>query len=135
MSEQDRQIAELNSTVKVTLAPSKIHGIGVFAIRDISKGEVLYCDRMPKIYKVPWGSMSKLFPEVRELIVERWPSIINRSVFISPDARYLSFMNHSEENNYDPLTDTATRDIPVGSEVLEDYRMMENWSKVYPFLK
>ena len=36
---RSEQIMELSSTVKCKLAPSNIHGIGVFAIRDIKKGE------------------------------------------------------------------------------------------------
>ena len=30
--------------IKTELRPSKVHGIGVFAIRDIKKGEELTCD-------------------------------------------------------------------------------------------
>ena len=32
-------MSELNRTVWATIAPSKIHGIGVHAIRDIPKGQ------------------------------------------------------------------------------------------------
>ena len=110
MTNQD-EINELNSIIKARIGVSKIHGVGVIATRDISKGEMVYADRMPKVYQVPYGSMSKLFPEVREIILERWPSIINGGKFIAPDARLLSFMNHSEDPNYDPITDTALRKI------------------------
>ena len=37
------QIDFLNKTVKCKLGISKIHNIGVFAIRNIEKGEKLYC--------------------------------------------------------------------------------------------
>ena len=136
MTNQD-EINELNSIIKARIGVSKIHGVGVIATRDISKGEMVYADRMPKVYQVPYGSMSKLFPEVREIILERWPSIINRGRFIAPDARLLSFMNHSEgdESNYDPATDTAIRDIKKGEEITENYKTMENWSKIYSWLK
>jgi len=136
MTNQD-EINELNSIIKARIGVSKIHGVGVIAIRDISKGEMVYADRMPKLYQVPYGSMNKLFPEVREIILERWPSIINGGRFIAPDARLLSFMNHSErdESNYDPATDTAIRDIKKGEEITENYKTMENWSKIYSWLK
>src|SRR3990167_6765713 len=133
MTNQD-EINELNSIIKARIGVSKIHGVGVIATRDISKGEMVYADRMPKVYQVPYGSMSKLFPEVREIILERWPSIINGGKFIAPDARLLSFMNHSEDPNYDPITDTALRKIWKGEEITENYKQMKNWEKVYPWL-
>ena len=133
MTNQD-EINELNSIIKARIGVSKIHGVGVIATRDISKGEMVYADRMPKVYQVPYGSMSKLFPEVREIILERWPSIINGGKFIAPDARLLSFMNHSEDPNYDPITDTALRKIWNGEEITENYKQMKNWEKVYPWL-
>ena len=128
------QINKLNSIAKATLKRSEVHGIGVIAIRDISKGENVYADRMPNIYNVPYGSFSKLFPEIRKSILERWPSVVNGSKFIYPDARLVSFMNHGEGvwANYDPKTDTAIRDIEEGEEILEDYTKMPNWEKVWP---
>ena len=131
---QDEQIDKLNATVKLTLAPSPIHGIGVFALRDITQGEKIHCDAYPQVFKVPYGSIKKLFPEVREVILSRWPNIINGSVFMSPDVRFLSFMNHSIHPNYDPKTDTASKDIKKGEEVVEDYWSMENIEKVFPWL-
>ena len=133
MTNQD-EINELNSIIKARIGVSKIHGVGVIATRDISKGEMVYADRMPKVYQVPYGSMSKLFPEVRGIILERWPSIINGGKFIAPDARLLSFMNHSEDPNYDPITDTALRKIWNKEEITENYKQMENWEKIYPWL-
>ena len=135
MSEQDIQIDVLNSHVKATLAPSKIHGIGVFAIMGIKKNQRIYCDELSKLYKLPYGSLNKLFPEIKKLILERWPSIINGSKFVSPDARLVSFMNHSDDPNYSQVTDTAKRDILCGEEITENYKLMQNWEKVYPWLK
>lgn len=130
------QIDELNGHVKAKIAPSKIHGVGVFTLFSIRKGERLFCDRMPVVYSVPYGSFGKLFPEIRELILSYWPSVANGSKFISPDARLVSFMNHSEtEENYDPKTDTALCDIPKGHEVFENYKRMANWEKVFLWLK
>lgn len=135
---QEEQITELNCTVKARLAPSKIHGVGVFAIMDIAKGQKAYC--IPRIerkwFNIPYGSLTKLLPEIRGLVLERWPSIINGSMFQSPndDAWLILFMNHSEEPNYDPKTDTTLKDIKKGEEITEDYRQMINHEKVYHFL-
>lgn len=143
MNEQERQIYELNATVKCKLAPSKIHGIGVFAIRDIQKGERLYvrpdASQSPELrvwYKVPFGSFGKLFPEVRELILDRWPSVVNGGLFTSPNEQWpVLWMNHSDDPNYESKTDSALRDIRKGEEITEDYRTMDNWEKVFPWLK
>ena len=132
--EQDTQIVMLNGSVKATLGPSKIHGIGVFAIRDIKKNERVYCDQLPKLFKLPYSQLNKLFPEIREIIIGRWPSIINGSKFISPDARLISFMNHSDTPNYFQVSDTARCDIKKGEEITENYQLMPNWQKIYPWL-
>ena len=122
---QDEEINELNSTVKVRLAPSKTHGIGVFALVDLKKGDKLHCfpewyKKGLKWYSVPYGSLSKLFPEIRQLVLERWPSIINGSHFLSPNdmSWLITFMNHSNDPNYDSRTDTATKDIKKGRRYL-----------------
>ena len=56
MSKQDEEITELNTISKAALKRSEVHGIGVFATRIIRKGELIYADRMPKVYTVPYGS-------------------------------------------------------------------------------
>ena len=71
----EEQIDRLNEFVKARLAPSKIAGVGVFAIRDISKGQKMWFDVFAQIYPLPYSHFSKLFPEVRELLLERWPGI------------------------------------------------------------
>lgn len=138
LSKQD-QILELNSEVKCTLASSKIHGIGIFALRDIKKGERCYItpNVIPKFYNIPYGSLSKLLPEIKELILQRWASVANGSIFQSPndDAGLLFFCNHSSNPNYDVVSDTALKNIKKGEEVLEDYRAMQNWKLAYPDLE
>ncbi len=136
---REQQINQLNSEVRCKLAPSPIEGIGVFAIRDIPKGQRCYCtpNFIPKFYNIPFGSLDKLFPEVKELVLQRWASIVNGSVFRSPndDAGLLFFINHSDTPNYDVASDCALRDIKSGEELLEDYRAMLNYDKVYIWLK
>ena len=136
MNQQELEIAEINSIAKATLGVSKIDGVGVIAIKTISKGEVIHADRIPKIYHIPYGSINKLFPEVRDEILKSWPNIINGSKFIYPNCRLLSYMNHMDSpwDNYDPLTDTAKREISRGEEITENYCSMENAEKVYPWL-
>ena len=132
---QQEQINQLNSVSKATLGVSKIHGIGVIALVDIYEGETIHADRMPVVYSIPYGSLGKLFPEVREEILKTWPNVINGSKFIYPNSRLLSYMNHSDNPSYDPKTDTALRKIRAGEEITENYCTMQNVEKVYKWLK
>ena len=136
---KENQITELNSEVRCKLGQSKTHGVGVFAIRDIKWGDKCYCrpTMIPRFYNIPFGSLSKLFPEVKELVLQRWASVVNGSIFCSPndDAHLLMFINHTanpKKLNYDVVSDTALKDIPAGTELFEDYRVMTNWAKVRP---
>lgn len=137
LSKED-QITELNDTVRCKLGVSKIHGIGVIALRDIQKGERCYItpNVIPKFYNIPFGSLSKLFPEIKELVLWRWASVVNGSIFCSPndDQSLLMFMNHSSKPNYDVVRDIALKNIKKGEEVLEDYRAMQNYELAYPDL-
>ena len=133
---QDYTIAKLNTLVKLRLAPSKIHGVGVFAMRESPKGTKLYADNMPEVYHVPYSNFNKLFPDVAELLLERWPQIVNGSNFIYPDARMIAYMNHGgDESNYDAETDTLLLTVDKGEEITEDYRKILNYQKVYTWLK
>lgn len=138
------QAMELKRTVKCKLAPSKIHGVGVVAIRDIKKGERVYValTEKPTWYNISHSNLKKHFvyengyPEIYDLIMDRWPQVVNGAPFISPnyDARLMSFTNHSDTPNYDPDTDTALEDIKAGDEITQDYREMENYEKAFPWL-
>ena len=127
-------IDKLNAEATLRLAPSPIHGVGVFALRDIPQGQRLYADQLPGLYKIPYSSFGKLFPEVRQEVLERWPQVVNGSKFIYPHTRMQAYMNHSDDPNYDATTDTALRDIRAGEEVTEDYRRIASYQQVYPWL-
>lgn len=136
--QKEQQILELNNEVKCTIGVSKIHGVGVIALRDIYQGDKCYIRPriVPTFYTVPYSSFKKLFPEIRDLILARWPSVVNGSLFKSPndDVGLLSFCNHSNDPNYNVITDTALRDIKKGEEITEDYRKMAQWNLAYPNL-
>lgn len=138
----EEQAMYLINTVKCRLAPSQIHGVGVIAIRDIKKGDKLFCvlTTKPNFFTISYNNLKKhlkdTFPEILQLILDRWPNVVNGQPFLSPnyDARLISFMNHSDTPNYDPHTDTALQDIKAGDEVFENYRTMPNYEKAYPWL-
>ena len=60
--------------------------------------------------------------------------MVNGSLFQSPndDAHLLMFINHSDKPNYDLVSDTALKDIKKGEELVGDYRVMDNWTRVRP---
>ena len=128
------QVTRLNSRVKTKIAPSKIAGVGVFALRDIAKGESLYADALPEVYSVSYTNLNKLFPAIRELILERNPMIVNGESFPYPSERIQAFVNHSESANYDAFGDVMLRDVSAGEEITENYKRISGWEKVYPWL-
>jgi SET domain-containing protein len=106
---------------KVVIAPSRVHGLGVFAIEPIRKGEVIEeCPCLPL-----------------ERGYEHLPSVINHYLYEWPyggDGRAVvwgsaSIFNHapSPNANWQTLDDPprcvfrATRDIGAGEEVFIDY--------------
>lgn len=126
---------ELNNTVWCTLGPSKIHGVGVFAIRDIPTGQKTYCVE-GKSRLLPPSNLEGVLPEIKEIILQRWP-YADVQPFLSPndDVRLVSFMNHSYDPNW--RHDTALRDIKKGEEITEDYAIIgvdERHKQLYPFL-
>lgn len=128
------QISRLNERVKTRLAPSPLHGVGVFALRDIAKGQKLYADAVPEVYAVRYANFDKLFPEVRELLLERWPGVVSGENFVYPTERVQAFLNHSETPNYSAFNDTLLRDVKAGEELCEDYRLIKGYQQVYKWL-
>ena len=124
----------LNNTVKMKVAPSSLHGVGVFAIKDIQAGSKLFADRAPFPYKISVGNVNKLMPAIKDHLVDRWPSILQGKGFVYPDIFLQGFMNHSDEPNYDNKLDLSIKDIKEGDEITEDYRQIEGWREAYPFL-
>src|SRR3990167_1099119 len=112
---------QINETVLATIAPSPLHGVGVFALQDIKKGQRMY------LRWVPMGmlqtTLSKLHPDIRRIIEQRWPPVRDGYPFMHPheDANLISFCNHSDDPNYNDKEDVALKDIPRGTEILENY--------------
>lgn len=119
----------LNNTLTCRIGASPIHGVGVFAIRDIKEGETLYCHGItPDWYTLSFEDCDNLLPEVREILLERWPSIKNGSDFLYPDVWLMSYVNHHDDPN--TKDDVAVRDIKKGEEITKDYRVMDNYKDV-----
>jgi len=119
----------LNNEVYATLRPSKIHGIGVFAIRNIPKGTkitTVYTQNLMEAYPIAMDvkKFKKLRPEIRNIILDRtMQENSNILLFNHPnaDACLRNWMNHSDDNNSDGVV--ALRDIKKDEEITEDYRV------------
>ena len=133
--QHENAVKMLNEVVKVKVAPSSIHGVGIVALRDIKKREKVYADAQYQALDLPYKMFKKLRPEIAEEILGRWPLIVQGSHFIYPDCRMQAFCNHADEPNYDGKTDSALKDIKKGEEITEDYRQTEGYKKVYKWLK
>jgi SET domain-containing protein len=125
-------IDHLEMNVKSKIAPSPIHGIGVFAIKDIKKGEQVFpqWDGETGVYMLPKDKLKNLPEGVQDLL---------DMYFINEDCGYklfrlfkgINFICHSvsycnsaypNEENINITTDgVATRDIKAGEEILEWY--------------
>jgi len=112
---------ELNATVWATLAPSKIHGIGVFAMRDVPRGQVIGAFST-KRFCIIESDFDKILPVIQELILDR--TVFEASCFLKFDApnaqvRLREFMNHADDANSNGIM--ALRDINKGEEITENY--------------
>lgn len=131
----DQAIILLDEITKIKVAPSSIQGVGVFAMRDVKKGEKLYTDAIPQQLDIPYKDFKKLRPEVASYILGRWPLVSKGSHFLYPDTRFAAFLNHSYTPNYDAKNDKTLSKIKAGEEITEDYRKIDGWQEVFPWIK
>jgi hypothetical protein len=116
--------------VKTYLAPSPIHGIGLYAAEPIAEGTVIwrYDERIDR----------RLAPQERDALPEparsfvatySYPEVPGSDMHVL-DGDHARFMNHSDEPNtycapprsYREADTVAIRDIAAGEELLCDYR-------------
>ena len=131
----NKQIEQLNAFVRTKIAPSPIHGVGLFALRKMKAGEKLYSDMMPIIFNLPYKKFHKLHREIQELLLGQWPQIVNGSIFAFPSTRLEAYINHSENANYDTVNDVLLKDVADNEEITEDYTKIQNYEFVFPWLK
>lgn len=132
----------INKLVRYKLAPSEIHGVGVFATEDIKKGDILYMDSQPNLFDLPYSRFKRLNKQAQETILGQFPLIPEGSHFIYPTTRFTAFLNHSDKPNYDAINDKALCDIKEGEEITENYKkikgikkIMKDYPEVYNFIK
>jgi SET domain-containing protein len=113
--------------VPTYLADSTIHGLGVFAGRDIAAGEQLWVFDPRVDLLIPEACLPGL-PESMQRYLETYgyrdPAFPGRLVYAADNAKYL---NHSDDANADNSTprSVARRPIRRGEEITCDYRELE----------
>lgn len=130
---QKEFLDDLRKNIYCRLQPSRIHGIGIFAIRDIPKGTDPFCgSRVPRWRATSLKKLSAdstISDEVKEFALAIYS--VRGDTFYFPDHSLNAidisyFLNHSSHPNVGARADgnkfVALRIIKKGEELLSDYR-------------
>jgi SET domain-containing protein len=120
-------------TIKASVKPSKVHGLGLFADEKIPKGTVIWKFNPRFDIYFEQNEVEHMPKQQREFIMRYAPlSVVSKKyVFSIDDSR---FMNHSSINQNMDVVDVegepekvaiANRDIKEGEELLTDYRQFD----------
>lgn len=120
------------ATTRVGLAPSPIHGIGVFALADIPAGtRDLFSPPRPWV-PVPEAEVQALPPPARRLVQTYclWDA---GTYYLPPDGfrvfDLVMYLNHSDEPNLKSVNGgdqfVTTRAVKTGDELTVDYGTLE----------
>ena len=122
-------LKELANSTYVMIKPSPLHGIGVFAIRDIPKGtQNIFSKGVGDWIKVSKEEVEALPQHSKDLIENH--CLFDEDFYFIPDYGFklvdlVIYLNHSETPNVISLNDgeefEAIRDIAIGEELLVDY--------------
>lgn len=129
MTKKDKLLQQLHQHTFAMLKPSPLHGIGVFAITAIKKGErKIFSD-----HESEWIEISKeevdALPHHAKSLVENH-CLFNETHYYIPEYGFKIFdlavyLNHSDQPNLISINDgehfEAIRDIEAGEELLIDY--------------
>lgn len=122
-------IKELQQSTYVMIKPSPLHGIGVFAIRDIPKGtRDIFSQGVGEWIKLTIAEVEALPKHSRDLVENH--CLFDEEHYYVPDYGFklvdlVIYLNHSETPNIISINEgeffEATIDIKAGEELLVDY--------------
>lgn len=125
---------ELHHSTYAMIQPSPIHGIGVFAIRDIPKGtRDIFSKEMGEWIKVSRSEVDALPAHSKQLVETH--CLFDEEHYYLPDYGFkkldiVIFLNHADTPNIISVNDgvyfEAIRDIAAGEELLIDYGTIVN---------
>ena len=129
---KEQILKELAHETFVTLKPSTIHGIGVFALKDIPKGcRDIFSRNEINWVKIPITDVEQL-PDHSKNLVETY-CLYDEDHYFVPSHGFkmvdmVNYLNHSSEPNIVPIDEgeqyEALFDIPAGTELLVNYKML-----------
>ena len=127
---KEELLKELSQETYAALRPSAVHGIGVFAIRDIPKGcRNIFSKGVGQWIKIPFSDIENL-PEYSRSLVETYCLYDDDNYYV-PDYGFkvmdiVNYLNHSSSPNIISVNDgeefEALTDIASGQELLLNYR-------------
>lgn len=136
---KDEILFELHHRTYAMLQPSPLHGIGVFAIRDIPRGcRHIFSQGHGEWVKVPVADVEKLPPYARNL-VETY-CLYDKDHYFVHDYGFkvvdiVNYLNHSSEPNLVSVNNgddfEAMVDIPAGTELVIDYHSIVDGLEKY----
>lgn len=122
-------LRELREETWIALRPSEVHGIGVFALRDIPKGcTTLFSRQIGEWIRIPITDIDALPPATRNL-VETY-CLYDETHYFLPDYGFkvmdlVNYLNHSSTPNVVSVNDgeyfETIREIREGEELFVDY--------------
>lgn len=129
---KEQLLHQLRHDTWITLKPSAVHGIGVFALRRIPKGcRTMFSSGVGEWIPVSAAEVDTL-PEHSRKLIETYCLYDEDNYFI-PDYGFkimdmVNYLNHSETPNIVSVNDgeffEAIRDIEEGGELLVDYGLL-----------
>lgn len=126
---KEELLKELAEETFITLRPSTVHGIGVFALRDIPKGcKTIFSRNVGNWIKVPIRDIENL-PEASRNLVETY-CLYDETDYYLPDYGFkvmdmVNYLNHSSSPNLISVNEgeyfESLRDIAEGEELFVNY--------------
>ncbi len=126
---REELLKELSEETFITLKPSTVHGIGVFALRDIPKGcRALFSKNAGEWIKVPIAEIEQL-PDHSRNLVETY-CLYDELHYYMPDYGFklmdlVNYLNHSSSPNVISVNEgqyfETLREIKAGEELFVNY--------------
>lgn len=135
----EKILTELKEETYAVLKPSPVHGIGVFAARDIPRGcRNIFSKGVGEWVKLPISKVEEL-PEHSKALVETY-CLYDEEHYFVPSYGFkimdmVNYLNHSSKPNLASVNDgeefEAMRDIAAGEELLIDYNHIASHEEPY----
>lgn len=127
-------IEYLRYNVYCRLMPSKIHGVGVFAIKPIPKGIKVFKNESLNFFLIDKEDLIGVDDNVKNMINDFFVAHNNKYIITSNAFKELTisqYINHSDSPNIDIFGKISLCDIKIGEELTADYSLITNENNFY----